>query len=178
MKRLLVLLPLLLCAAACGTTASVSTKSPGSATESSPTAPPQPSKPSTYNLAVGQTVDMNTTSGDEWSVTVNSIKNFKSINQFEKPTAGQHFIVIDVTYQVTNGTADANPFDWQAKDPTGMLSPTDLANFTLHATTIEAPNKTRGTVVLEIPVGSGGTVVYSPGFSEKASWSFSAADVA
>lgn len=169
MKRFLILLTGLVFAVACGTTAF----SPGSGTKSST------SKSSTYNLAVGETVDLTDTSqGSKWSVTVNSIKGFTSDNEFEKPSAGEHFIVIDVTYAVTAGTADSNEFDWEAKDPSGLVSPRDIAPVTLPATTVEAPNKVRGTVVLEIPIGSGGTVVYTAGLSEKASWSFSAADVA
>jgi hypothetical protein len=129
-------------------------------------------------MSVGDAVDMSATSnGDAWTVTVNSIKKFTSDNQFITPGAGQHFIVVDVTYEVTSGTADANPFDWEAKDPTGLVSPTALADETLPASTVQAPNKVRGTVVLQIPIGSGGTVVYSAGLSERASWAFSAADV-
>jgi hypothetical protein len=178
MKRIPVLLAVFLFASACGTatTASVSTSSPGSATKISPAAP---AKPSTYNLPVGAMITMTaSTSGDTWNVTVNSVKSFTSDNPYETPTAGYHFIVIDVTYEVTNGTADANPFDWEAKDPSGSVSPTGLASQTLPASTVEAPNKVGGTVVLEIETGSAGTVVYSAGFSERASWSFSVADVA
>jgi hypothetical protein len=172
--------------AACGSQhAAVTPAAPAAATQQdTPTPgitvpiPTPPAAPKTFGLAIGATVTMtDDTTGATWDVTLNSVRPFTQGQYDDPPPAGQHYIVINVTYAATTGPVDVNEWDWTAKDPTGLVSdvqymssPNDLS-----ATTIQSGSKIRGTVVLAARNGSGGTVVYSPGSSEQASWEFTAA---
>ena len=139
---------------------------------------PAPSTPDTFGLAIGETVTMtDDTTGAAWDVTLNSVRPFTQ-GQYDDPApAGHHYIVINVTYAATTGPVDVNEWDWTAKDPTGLVSEVQIVSSPndLSATTIQTGSKIRGTVVLAATDGSGGSVVYSAGGGEHASWEFTAA---
>ena len=175
----------ILALAACGSQhAAVAPAAPAAATQqatpppvTTPADTPTPA-PDTFGLAIGATVNMtDDTTGAAWNVTLNSVRHFTQGEYDTAPPAGQHYIVIDVTYAATTGPVDVNEWDWTAKDPTGLVSEVQYASSPngLSATTIQSGSKIRGTVVLAIPDGSAGTVVYSPGLGEQASWKFTAA---
>jgi hypothetical protein len=120
------------------------------------------------------------TSGANWDVTLNSVHGFTP-GQYDTPApVGTHYIIIDATYSATAGQVNVNEWDWTAKDPSGLVSQVQSVTSpnSISATTIVAGNKLRGTVVLAIANGSGGTVVYTAGGSERASWAFTAAQAA
>jgi hypothetical protein len=144
-----------------------------------PSAPPSSDLP--FDMAIGTPVHMtDDDTGATWDVTLNSVRHF-SQGQYDDPArVGSHYIVINVTYEDTAGSADVNEWDWTAKAPDGTVSEVQFATSpnALSATTIQAGSKIRGTVVLAIADGLGGTVVYSAGGSEQASWNFTAAQAA
>jgi len=134
-----------------------------------------------FNLPMGTPATLTDDSnGAEWTVTLNSVHAYHQ-GQYDDPApAGTHYININVTYDVTTGPVDMNEWDWTAKDSNGTVYQVQYVagdSNALSANTIQA-GKTRGTVVLAITNGSAGTVVYSAGGSEQASWSFTAAQAA
>jgi hypothetical protein len=143
-----------------------------------PSTPAPPASDSPFNAAIGETVTMtDDNSGAEWDVTMNSVHHFTQGQYEDAPHVGDHYIVINVTYSATAGSVDVNEWDWTAKSPDGTVNEVQYATSAneISATTIQTGSKIRGTVVLAIANGSSGTVVYSAGGSEQASWNFSAA---
>ena len=176
---------------ACGSTHAVpAPKTPPASTAPAAPAPtattPEPAytpppEPATFGLPIGSSVTMtDDSSGAAWDVTLNSVHGATSGAYEDPPKAGMRYIRIDVTYDVTTGPADINEWDWTAKDPSGLVSEVQMVSGSndISATTHQTGGKTRGTVTLAIPAGSGGTVVYSAGGSERASWAFTAAQAA
>lgn len=175
-------------AAGCGTAAAKSPPAPPASTSQAPppSAPAPATPPATpsdtpFGLAIGTPVQMtDEDNGAAWDVTLNSISRFAP-GQYDDPApSGSHYIRIDVTYSATAGPVDVNEWDWSAKDSTGLASQVQFisgGNNDLSATTIQTGSKIRGTVVLAITDGSDGTVVYSAGGAEQASWNFTAAQV-
>lgn len=173
-------------AAGCGsTTATAKPATPAAppASSSAPATPAAPpSTPLPFNMPIGEPVHMTDDSnGSAWDVTLNSVHHFTQ-GQYDNPApAGTHYIVVNVTYDVTTGPVDINEWDWTAKDASGTTSGVQIVTGgpnDLSANTIQSGSKTRGTVVLAVTNDSGGTVVYSAGSSEQASWKFTAAQAA
>jgi hypothetical protein len=165
------------------TTPSVSANAapPASSAPASSAAPAKPAAPSTYNLPVGKTITI--TNGDDngsnWTVTVNSIRDYTPGEYDSQAPAGQHYIVANVAYKATAGQADPNPLDWEAKTPNGQTYQSQVTgNSTeLQSNNVAAGNEETGNVYLSIPNGStGNTVVYSNGFSESGSWAVPSGD--
>lgn len=165
--------------AACGsgtTAAPASTPAPASnSQEATAPAPTAPAAPDTMNMRMGATVTVTDhDSGASWDVTLNSARRTAPGPYDDAPPAGQHYIVIDVTYSATVGPVDVNEWDWTARSPDGLVSEVQTVDSpnSLSATTIQTGSKIRGTVVL-LSSGSG-VIVYSAGMGENASWQFAA----
>jgi hypothetical protein len=144
-----------------------------------PTIPPATPSDSPFGMDIGTPAHMtDDTSGAAWDVTLNSVKHFTQGQYDSAAPTGSHYIIVNVVYDATTGPVDVNEWDWSAKDTTGLVNSVQLVTGgpnDLSSTTIQTGNKIRGTVVLAITDGSGGTVVYSAGGSEQASWNFTAA---
>jgi hypothetical protein len=133
------------------------------------------------NLTPGQSIVVTDSSGT-MSVTVNSVK-YRTTGctsddlGLSNPDAGNAYIVIEVTYNVTKGTGSYNPFDWSVVDGAGNES-SDLGFFAGCKPDLSSGNnlsgKRHGLVVIEVPKAvTHGQVVYSPGFQDStASWKF------
>lgn len=163
--------------AACGPTTTVKPASHSRTTPQPATSRPAPS---TYGLPVGATITAaDSATGAKWDVTLNTVTPYTPGSYDMPPPAGQHYIIIDVTYNVITGPADANEWDWTAKDHTGLVTQPQVGSGPnpLAAATLQTGQKIRGTVTLAATNGSGGTIVYSTVLSEQASWVFTAAQV-
>lgn len=168
--------------AASGTNTAVKSTPAPPASTSAPAAPAQaPAAPSTYNLATGTTItETDSTTGASWDVTVNSIHGYTQGQYEPAPPAGTHYIIVSITYAATTGQANVSELNWAAKDTTGTVHTAQivLEPGELQATTITAPSKVQGTVVMAVPDGSAGTIVYTAGLQERASWAYTAAQAA
>ena len=70
-----------------------------------------------------------------------------------------------------------NEWDWQAKEANGQtheLAMVSGGDSDLHATTVASGNTVTGNVEFAVPDNFNGTIVYSAGGSERASWTYSA----
>jgi hypothetical protein len=133
------------------------------------------------NLTPGQSIEVTDGRGTT-TVTVNSVK-YRTTGctaddlHLSDPQAGNAYIVIEVTYDVTRGTGSYNPFDWSVVDNAGDES-TDPGFFAGCKPDLSSGNnlqgKRHGLVVVEVPKSvTHGQVVYSPGFQDAtASWKF------
>ena len=135
-----------------------------------------PKPASTFGLAVGQTVTIHGTDDNEhpttFTVRVNSIKPWTP-GQYDDPVpAGKRYITANVTYRAVTGPAYPNPLDWETKTPNGQTydQPGVSGDTELSSNTIQAGALATGDVYLQLPAGKTGTLVYSNGLGEAASW--------
>ena len=135
-----------------------------------------PKPASTFGLAVGQTVTIHGTDDNEhpttFTVRVNSIKPWTP-GQYDDPVpAGKRYITANVTYHAITGPAYPNPLDWETKTPNGQTydQPGVSGDTELSSNTIQAGALATGDVYLQLPAGKTGTLVYSNGLGEAASW--------
>ena len=135
-----------------------------------------PKPASTFGLAVGQTVTIHGTDDNEhpttFTVRVNSIKPWTP-GQYDDPVpAGKRYITANVTYRAVTGPAYPNPLDWETKIPNGQTydQPGVSGDTELSSNTIQAGALATGDVYLQLPAGKTGTVVYTNGMAEAASW--------
>ena len=141
-----------------------------------PTGPAAPKPASTFGLAVGQRVTIHGTDDNEhpttFTVRVNTIKPWTP-GQYDDPVpAGKRYITANVTYRAVTGPAYPNPLDWETKIPNGQTydQPGVSGDTELSSNTIQAGALATGDVYLQLPAGKTGTVVYTNGMAEAASW--------
>ena len=120
----------------------------------SPT-PVAPKAPSTYNLAVGSTVQVtDSDTNSSFLVTVNSVNTY-SPGEYDSPApGGMHYITASVTYKVTKGHASPNPFDWESKAANGQTQDSVFLgadNGALSSNNVSAGNLVTGNVYLQVP---------------------------
>jgi hypothetical protein len=177
-----VLVIAIVAAAASSTPSSTALTPPPSASAPATQAPapathaPAPAR-STYDLPVGSTITIKNgdDNGSNWTVTVNSIRDYQPGQYDTAAPAGQHYIVANVTYKALTGQSGPNSLDWEAKAANGQTYQSQLgagdSSTQLQANNVSAGQSSTGDVYLTVPNGStGNTVVYSNGLSESGSW--------
>lgn len=136
-------------ASTANTNQSTSTVQATSQATTQPTSAPtsQPS-PTVHQTGVGATQ----TSG-AWSITVNSIKQTASGNEFEVPKAGDEFILINMTALNTGSSpSDMNIFDFTLRDASGTSYDSTIIDVAHDPSgTVVGGQKVRGDLTYEIP---------------------------
>ena len=104
---------------------------------------------------VGETVALN-----QAAVTVVSANlNFNSADQYNRPTAGNRFVVVEVLYENTGTDKLAyNPFDWKLTDSSGFSYDHGYAGKgpELHSGDLAPGEKARGFITYEVPTSAAG----------------------
>ena len=141
-----------------------------------PNDPGDPGGGNLPNVPVGTSVDV--TSGDDAFTIAVTSATWRDTNCEENeflPQPEGKLLVIDVTWEVTKGTASINPFFFEYIDSDGVTG--DFSIFDGCEPALDSGNdfpagtKRAGKVVFEVKGKTTGTVVYSDGFSGAvASW--------
>lgn len=91
--------------------------------------------------------------GDTWQITVNSVKTSKG-EQFLTPTAGNIYLIVDVTLKNTSGQEQtvSSALNFSLQDSTGQkYTETILTGETPPDGKVEAGSLLRGQLVYEVP---------------------------
>jgi hypothetical protein len=127
------------------------------------------------NMPIGRTIHVSDTHG-KWTLTVVSAQWRTSncdTNGVAPDPIGE-LLVVNVAFEVTQGLASINPFDFSYSDPDGQPGLSSIfsgceprldAGIDLHQ-----GSKRRGTVVFDVIGKTGGTIEYGPLFSQLATW--------
>ena len=129
-------------------------------------APPQ-------NLPIGESVGVTVYAG-EGTVTLITVerKTAAADEYADAPTKG-NYVVLDVSYEATDGELNYNLFDWTIRDAEGRRYDAggsyDGYEPSLSSGTLSKGNKARGLVVIDAPVGPL-TAEYTPSSIAPATW--------
>lgn len=129
-------------------------------------APPQ-------NLPVGESVAVTIFDG-EGTVTLVAVerKAVAADEYADAPTKG-NYVMLDVSYEATEGELNYNLFDWSVRDAEGRRYDAggsyDGYEPSLSSGTLSKGNKARGLVVIDAPVGPL-TAEYTPSSIAPATW--------
>lgn len=129
-------------------------------------APPQ-------NLAVGEPVGVTVFDGAGTVTLVTVERKTEAADEYaDAPTKG-NYVVLDVSYEATEGELDYNLFDWSIRDAEGRRYDAggsyDGYEPSLSSGTLSKGNKARGLVVIDAPVGPL-TAEYTPSSIAPATW--------
>lgn len=120
-------------------------------------------KNKTVEHKVGETINIK---GEELTVTAVN-KNYKSGNQFLKPTSGNRYVKADITIKNnTNDTIDVSPFEFKVLDSNGVYHDIKyILDKTLDSTKIAKDGKISGSLTFEVPEnGQNLKLIYTPSF--------------
>ena len=134
--------------------------------------PTQPTGGPPQSLAIGAPVVL-TTSDGEATITLNSAeRKTEAGNQYADAPKLGNYIVMDVSYDATKGTASYNPYDWSVRDTDGHeYSPGSYDGYepSLLSGDLTAGTKARGLVVIDAPAVAL-SAEYSAGSGAPATW--------
>ena len=131
------------------TSSSTNTGSVASTPAGNGSTPANTPAPANQHFTVGQVVKV----GDTWQVTVNSVKTSKG-EQFLTPTAGNIYLIVDVTLKNTSGQEQtiSSALNFSLQDSTGQkYTETLLTSATPPDGKVEAGSLLRGQLVYEVP---------------------------
>jgi Domain of unknown function (DUF4352) len=123
--------------------------------DGSPAAPAPLASPAARTGDVGQTLSFASSEGSG-RLTLNSAERLVGTDFAEPPKNGS-YLVIDVTLEVSQGTAGAGPFDWEARNSDGSVYaavPAGLTGDDIDASDLGPGERTRGKVAFDVPVGA------------------------
>ena len=135
-----------------------------------PTIPPPDT--SAFGLALGESIEGSDGEGT-WTITLSNPQLFtKACNPYADNPVGK-YLVVDVSFEVTGGTADISEWDFKYFDANGrtydgygICEDTDLEM----GDDLRAGSKRTGQVEFEVPNGIEGEIEYSPFARTIASW--------
>lgn len=105
---------------------------------------------------------------DDKVLTVASVSDYKSGNQFLQPKSGNKHVVVDISLE-NQGTEliNINPYDFKLQDSSNYSYQFAFSDKepTINAEPIQAGRKVRGFVTFEVPTNSSGyELIYTPSF--------------
>lgn len=125
------------------------------------------------NLAVGESVDVTVYDGAGTVTLVAVERKAAGADEYaDAPTQG-NYVLLDVSYEATEGELNYNLFDWTIRDSEGRRYDAsgsyDGYEPGLSSGTLSKGNKARGLVVIDAPAGPL-TAEYTPSSIAPASW--------
>ena len=129
-------------------------------------APPQ-------NLPVGESVGVTVFDGEGTVTLVTVERKSAGVDQYADAPAKGNYVVLDVSYEATEGELNYNLFDWSIRDAEGRRYDAsgsyDGYEPSLGSGTLSKGNKARGLVVIDAPVGPL-IAEYTPSSIAPATW--------
>jgi hypothetical protein len=129
----------------------------------------------TFEMAVGEGVEVTEPDGDQWTVYVLAAEWFSEPCE-EFGVADHPILVLDVEFEVVAGTASLNTlFDLSFVDDDGETAAPSILSFCDEPTLTDTLDRTEGDLVtgkvaFEVPEGKGGRLEYTTDFDPTASW--------
>ncbi len=124
-------------------------------------------------LAVGEPVTVSGTDGKATVTLVKAEPNTVAGSEFADPPKLGNDVLLEVSYEATEGTSSYNPFDWSLRDADGRqyqdASYSGFDPLLSSGVLAAAGSKARGLIVIDALVGPL-TAEYPPGYQAPATW--------
>jgi hypothetical protein len=125
------------------------------------------------NLVVGETVEVTVYDGAGTVTLVAVERKAEGADKYADAPAQGNYVLLDVSYEATEGELNYNLFDWTIRDAEGRRFDAsgsyDGYEPGLSSGALSKGNKARGLVVIDAPVGPL-TAEYSPSSIAPATW--------